>query len=453
MRRHWLSGFLAIALIVTGVWGFNQYQTNQQNRILLENEHQRSFYNLVENVENLSVLTSKSIVSGSPQQNIRLLSDIWWQANFAQDNLGQLPLSHVTLTRTQRFLTQLGDYAYTMAKSTADGQPMSTEQLNTLEDLHNQTTQLSGDLIELQNEVAQNGINWREVKRESQEELDKESTGYLDVNFKKINEQINQYPTLIYDGPFSDHMETKNPKAVTGKMINWDEAKKIARDFVDRREGIDYMVAENGKSTKDANIPVYSVRITPRVPSMGEVIYVDVSQQGGHVTMVMNSRSVGEAKIGLGEALEKAKSFLSKTEYKSMVPTYSLRQENTLIVSFAYKEKDVIVYPDLVKVNVSMDNGQITGFESMGYLMQHEVRNLPEPKLTIEEAEQKLNPILKVDSRRLTLIPLVTGKEVLCYEFKTSYKEDNFLIYINALDGVEEQILQLLHTPGGTWTM
>ncbi|MEL7564985.1 MAG: germination protein YpeB [Dehalobacterium sp.] len=453
MRRHWLTGILAIALIITGVWGFNQYRVNQDNRILLENEHQRSFYNLVENVENLSVLTSKSIVSGSPRQNIRLLSDIWWQANFAQDNLGQLPLSHVTLTRTQRFLTQLGDYAYTMAKSTADGQPMSTEQLNTLEDLHNQTTQLSADLIELQKDVAQNGVNWRKVKKASQEELDKESTGYLDVNFKKINEQINQYPTLIYDGPFSDHLETKNPKAVTGKMISWDEAKKIARNFVDRRNGIDYMVAENGKSTKDAIIPVYSVRITPRVPSLGEVIYVDVSQQGGHVTMVMNSRSVGEAKIGLGEALEKAKTFLSKTEFKSMVPTYSLRQENTLIVSFAYKEKDVIVYPDLVKVNVSMDNGQITGFESMGYLMQHEVRNLPEPKLTIEEAEQKLNPILKVESRRLTLIPLVTGKEALCYEFKTSYKEDNFLIYINAMDGVEEQILQLLHTPGGTWTM
>lgn len=453
MRRHWLSGLLAIALIVTGVWGFNQYQVNQDNRILLENDHQRSFYNLVENVESLSVLTSKSIVSGSPSQNIRLLSDIWWQSNFAQDNLGQLPLSHVTLTRTQKFLTQLGDYAYTMAKSTADGQPMNTEQLKTLEDLHNQTSKLSGDLIILQEEVSKNGMNWQKVKSESKKALDKESTGYLDVNFKNINEQINQYPTLIYDGPFSDHLETKSPKAITGKMIDWDEAKKIARDFLDRQNGIDYVVAENGKSTKDAIIPVYSIRITPRVPSMGEVIYIDVSQQGGHVVMVMNSRSVGEAKIGLGEALEKAKSFLSKTEYKSMVPTYSLRQENTVIVSFAYKEKDIIVYPDLVKVNVSMDNGQITGFEGMGYLTSHEIRNLPEPKLTIKEAEQKLNPLLKVNSRRLTLIPLVTGKEALCYEFKTSYKKDNFLIYINANDGVEEQILQLLQTPGGTWTM
>jgi spore germination protein len=453
MRRYWLTGLLTIALIVTGAWGYNQYQINRQNRIMLENEHQRSFYNLVENVENLSVLTSKSIVSGSPRQNIRLLSDIWWQANFAQDNLGQLPLSHVTLTRTQRFLTQLGDYAYTMAKNNADGRPMSSEQLKTLEELHNQTSQLSKDLIELQKQVAENGINWQEVRKKSKEKLDRESTNYLETNFTKINEQINQYPTLIYDGPFSDHLITKNPKGITGDPITWDDAKRIAREFVDIREGVDYLVAENGKSTQNAYIPVYSVRISPRVPSMGEVIYVDVSQQGGHVTMVMNSRSVGNAKIGLEEALKKAETFLSKTEFKSMVPTYSLRQENTLIVSFAYKEKDVIIYPDLLKVSVAMDNGQIIGFESTGYLMQHEERNLAEPKLTLEEAEQKLNPNLEVVSRRLTVIPLPTGKEALCYEFKSRYKEDNFLVYINAMDGTEEQILQLLHTPGGTWTM
>jgi spore germination protein len=453
MQRHWLTGLLTIALLVTGVWGFGQYRINQENKILMENEHQRSFYNLVENVENLSVLTSKSLVSGSPQQSIRLLSDIWWQSNFAQDNLGQLPLAHTTLTRTQRFLTQLGDYAYTMAKNTADGRTMNTEQLNTLEDLHNQISQLSGDLIELQKEVQQNGINWQETRKASNNKLKQESTDYLNSNFAKINEQMNQHPTLIYDGPFSDHLETKNPKAVTGAMISEEEAKKRARDFADLRDDIEYVVTDNGKSTPEASIPIYSVRIAPRVPNQGEVIYVDVSQQGGHITMMMNSRSIGEAKIGLEEALEKAETFLSKTSYKSMEPTYSLRQENTLIVSFAYQEKDVIIYPDLVKVNVALDNGQIVGFEGLGYLIQHEERNLPEPKLSLEEAEKKLNPNLSVESKRLTLIPLATGKEVLCYEFKTSYKKDQFLIYINAHDGVEEQILQLLLTPGGTWTM
>lgn len=97
--------------------------------------------------------------------------------------------------------------------------------------------------------------------------------------------------------------------------------------------------------------------------------------------------------------------------------------------------------------------GKITGFEGAGYLINHYKRNLPEPSLSKDEAQEKLNPALKIESSRLTVIPLETREEKLCYEFKTSYKGDDFLIYINALDGREEQILKLLKTPGGTWTM
>ncbi|MGI6066881.1 MAG: germination protein YpeB [Bacillota bacterium] len=451
--RNWIIGLLTLALVVTGAWGYNQYRLNNQTRILLENQHQRAFYNLVGNVENISVLTSKSLVSGSPQQNLRLLSDIHWQANFAQDNLAQLPLSHETLTRTQKFLTQLGDYAYTLAKATADGKTFNSKEISQLEELHNEVGELGEALNELQKQVAQNGMQWQEIRSASQKKLDKESTGYMDNSFQKIDQQMQKYPTLVYDGPFSDHMELRNPKDLSGKAITEEDAKRIAREFVDLRPDTDYVVTDNGKSTQDASIPVYSIRIAPRTPSMGEVFYVDVSQKGGHVVMVMNSRDIGNATIGLDEALEKAKAFLAKTEYKSMVPTYSLRQQNTMVVLFAYQENGVIVYPDLIKVNVALDNGQITGFEGAGYLINHYKRNLPEPSLSKDEAQEKLNPALKIESSRLTVIPLETREEKLCYEFKTSYKGDDFLIYINALDGREEQILKLLKTPGGTWTM
>lgn len=451
--RRWLVGLLTAALVLTGVWGFRQYQMNAQNKILLDNQHQRAFYNMVGNVENISVLTAKSIVSGSPRQNIRTLSDIWWQSNFAQDNLAQLPLSHITLTRTQKFLTQLGDYAYTMAKSTADGHPMTSAQIARLEELHNQVGSLGQDLNQLQKKVETNGVSWTEIKNTSKKKLKNAPAATMDGSFQRINDRMQKYPTLIYDGPFSDHMETRSPKEMTGKEISWEEAKTIARDFIDRRPGIDYLVTDSSKTTRNATIPVYTVRIAPRVPSMGEVFYVDVSQKGGHVVLAMNSRSMGKATIDLDQALNKAKAFLAKTEYKSMVPTYSLRQENTMIISFAYKENGVLIYPDLVKVNVSLDNGQVTGFDGASYLINHRIRNLPPAKLTEAEARNKLNPALKVESTRLVVIPLETRTEKFCYEFKTTFKGDRFLIYINAMNGVEENILQLLQTPGGTWTM
>lgn len=51
----------------------------------------------------------------------------------------------------------------------------------------------------------------------------------------------------------------------------------------------------------------------------------------------------------------------------------------------------------------------------------------------------------------MALIP--KGKtEVLCYEYKGRYRDGDFIIYINAMDGTEEQILQIIHDENGTLT-
>ena len=56
-------------------------------------------------------------------------------------------------------------------------------------------------------------------------------------------------------------------------------------------------------------------------------------------------------------------------------------------------------------------------------------------------------------SERLALIPTSSKGEVLTYEFKTKLGDDVFLVYINAQNGEEEQILKLLNLPNGTLTL
>lgn len=45
------------------------------------------------------------------------------------------------------------------------------------------------------------------------------------------------------------------------------------------------------------------------------------------------------------------------------------------------------------------------------------------------------------------------NKEVLCYEFGVTYNNDNYFIYINADNGYEQKILQIINTPNGQLTM
>ena len=65
-------------------------------------------------------------------------------------------------------------------------------------------------------------------KKRQPEKLDKESTGYMDNSFQKIDQQMQKYPTLVYDGPF-DHMELWNPKDLSGKAITEEDAKELPR--------------------------------------------------------------------------------------------------------------------------------------------------------------------------------------------------------------------------------
>jgi hypothetical protein len=72
------------------------------------------------------------------------------------------------------------------------------------------------------------------------------------------------------------------------------------------------------------------------------------------------------------------------------------------------------------------------------------------PVISATEARSRLSPRVQALSERLALIPTSSKGEVLTYEFKTKLGNNVFLVYINAQNGEEEQILKLLNMPNGT---
>ena len=80
----------------------------------------------------------------------------------------------------------------------------------------------------------------------------------------------------------------------------------------------------------------------------------------------------------------------------------------------------------------------------------HTERNLDNIKITEEEARKDLNPDLEITSSGLAVIPTEWKTELLCYEFKGKVEDKEFLVYINAENGREEDILIITNTPNGT---
>ena len=168
----------------------------------------------------------------------------------------------------------------------------------------------------------------------------------------------------------------------------------------------------------------------------------------------MNSnREVNTETISQEEANKKGKEFLNNKGFKNMKETYYLKQEGIVTINYAYMQDNVVIYPDLIKVKVALDNGDVLGMETSGYLNNHTTRDISKIKISQQEAKKKLNKDLEIESEGLAIIPTEWKTEILCYEFKGKVDGREFLVYINSENGKEEDILIIKNTPNGTLTM
>ena len=449
-NKKWLAVVLIPVLLVifTGLWGYNEYLARQQLEIHVGNNYQRAFYELVNDVEDIQVMLGKALVSVSPRQNIIGLTNIWNRALNAQQQLTNLPLSTAVVHRTAIFLAQAGDYAYVMARKNAEGRMLTDDNRQQLEELRQQAIELSSALNELENQSLNGDINWKQIVRSAGQEIQHTEPAIFQDGFDSVQQDLNKYPTLIYDGPFSDHVTRADPRGLVGDEINRSQAEEKAKEAIDigDPETLE-TIATRGT---EGRIEAYNFTI-----SSGETEYfVDISKKGGHVINLISDRKVTERQIGLEEAAQKARKYVAAIGYPNMVPTYSEIQNNTAFVSLAYKPENVIYYSDLITVQVALDNSQIISVEAINYLNSHRERDLEEPELTPEEVANMVGLRLdEITDINLALIPQENLDEVLTYEVKGSIGDQIFLVYVNVKTGVEEEILQLFEVEEGTFTI
>ena len=110
------------------------------------------------------------------------------------------------------------------------------------------------------------------------------------------------------------------------------------------------------------------------------------------------------------------------------------------------------MYADLIKVKIALDNGEVIGLDATGYLNCHYERQLPKPAISVEEAKKNLSDKIEIKSEGLSMIPTEWRSEKFCYEFKGKIDDIDFIAYINAETGKEEDILIIINTPNGTLT-
>ena len=179
---------------------------------------------------------------------------------------------------------------------------------------------------------------------------------------------------------------------------------------------------------------------------------ISVTEKGGHIVFMNYNRDVQAETISQERANEIGKKYLENKGFKNMKETYFLKESGIVTINYAYQQNNVTVYPDLIKVKIALDNGEIMGVETSGYLNNHEERKMEEVKISRDDAIKNLNKKLEIKSQNLAIIPTEWKSEILCWEIKGKVNETDFLVYINAETGKEEDILVIVNTPNGTLT-
>lgn len=449
LRKNYIYGILILMVIAIVVLGVFLYRQRTEYVIETENQYNLAFYELIDYMDDVENYLAKSIVSSSSENGAKTLMHVWREANLAQVYLSQLPISSNELSATSKFLNQVSEYSYSLATQCINNKDITDEELNNLKSLYNYSTDLTGTLEQLLTDMGNGGISWAELTSETDIAFAQQVDNLSSASFSNLDENFGEYEGLIYDGAYSEHIESAEKKGLTGNEISDEEAKNIAIEFVgqDRVDNI----TSNGL-VENGEIVVYDFAIKIKDGDNNNPMNISISKIGGHIVLMNYNRDIFEEKISQEEANNLGKQFLDGRGIPDMEATYYLKQGGAAIINYAYTQNDVVIYPDLIKVKIALDNGEILGIETSGYLNNHEVRSIPTVKISLEQAKENLNPNLEITSSGFAIIPTEWRTEIFCYEFKGKVNDMDFLVYINAETGAEENILVIIDTPNGVLT-
>ena len=424
-----------LAAVIVAV-GFLIKTANKANRYALElkNSYSKNLDDFNTAVDNIALTLSKLQYASTEKQVGSLANILLTEAEISKAALSQMPQTE-ELTTLNRFFSQVGNYALALSKSISD------------EDIVLENTEQNiGILANVAKKIAEasataqasfnNDTYWA---KELEMQINTADSSGLAESLNQLEDSLTDFPTLIYDGPYSDHLLEKTPSLLeNAEAVTEIEALSLAALFADT-ESIELIPT----GTTEGHIPAYLFS--------GNGVEASVSKKGGHTVYMRKDRNIDNTILSIEQAREKAKRYLGRTGMAGFKETYYFLSENVLIINFCYVDGGTLCYTDLIKIGVAMDNGEIVFYEAGGYIANHRERAFLTPVYSAEEAEAVLSKSLTVKGVGFALIPTDSVEEIRCYEFHCIAPDNTeILIYINPSTLEEEDILILLKSDGGT---
>ena len=435
----WLAAVISLGvatLVLASVLTFN-FLMPTTNDNMLNYSYEKSFYDTVEQVDNIDLNLSKILASRDKGAIQKYLVDTAINSELAESDIQALPLHDESKFYTAKLINQIGDYAKYLNNKLIDGQALSQQDRENLVALYEANLTLKGALQKITSDMG-GDYSFMELDKANSDDVLLSTLGDLE------NLSV-QYPELIYDGPFSDGLLDREVKGIKGKEITFDEAKE---SFIKAFNDYSFSTIESAGET-NASIECYNVQ----GQTDGDILFAQISKIGGNLIMFSYAGSCQSTVIGEETAIENALAFIEKLQIENMQEVWINLANNVYTINFATRQGDVVIYPDMIKVKVCAETGKVIGFEATEYYTNHTQRAIATPSITKEMARQKLIDGFNAKGVRKALVPIGEKAEKLCYEFYGEVDNQTYYIYIDANNGKQVQMFKVVEGTEGTFLM
>lgn len=470
---------LSCVILVLSLFLYSTNVSLNSTNMNLENLYQRSFYDLVNNVNNMEVEVSKLMVSNDSTSQQKSLSKLKQQSSDAENSLSLLPINENILEKTTRFMNQFNGYCTSLI-TYKDGK-IENEDYETLGNAYNSISNIKTELNKIMEKIMKgyrisDNINGNDVNSD------------FSLNFSSLSNDTIEYPSLIYDGPFSDSTLKKSIKGLKSTEISENDAENLITKIFDNKitnlnflgeTNSNFVTFDFGVNTEDGKnyfiqitkqggflLTISSNVLNDNLGSVStEVVKDDNSSEEIEITdennvdessinkteesSIVKVESINNLTSEIEKAINTAENFAKKLGLNDMKCVWSAASEEISYINLAPVIDDIIMYPDLIKVKVDLKNNSLVGWEATSYAYNHTERDDLIPQLSEDEARKLVSSNLDVNSQKLCVIPLDYVGETLAYEFAGKYNDFNYYLYIDAYNGSQVRILKVVQTDEG----
>ena len=202
-----LISMLTALVVVLAAFGAVNYFEAKKFKTTVRVSQQRALSELSSYMESIHTNLQKGAYASSSPMLATLAAQLWMESTAAKNALSELPAQHSELVNTYKFLSQVGDYTMSLNKKAANGGTITAKEAKSLFSLKDIAGSLSQQIGYLLSEQQIGNLDFSEEKK-VETIAAASDTAKISFNgaLSDAEETLAEYPELIYDGPFSDHV-------------------------------------------------------------------------------------------------------------------------------------------------------------------------------------------------------------------------------------------------------